>query len=198
MTDEVKFCYKCGASLPEGADFCPECGASVRTDADGSRPEPAVRSAPSNRDGLGAIPVLILIYGIFALIMAVFAFMTGAFFDTMLETLKSYVKSGLISQQDYDQIIEMIGATSDAAIQEIKIRLMIEGVLFALSGIAAIISSRFCGKLENYKMAFTMCIVASALTVIMVFVGDISGLLLAVVGFVMCYLIYQNKSKFTS
>ncbi|MBR1452034.1 MAG: hypothetical protein IJ592_00865 [Candidatus Methanomethylophilaceae archaeon] len=47
-------------------------------------------------------------------------------------------------------------------------------------------------------MAFYMCIAASALTLVIVFIGDISGLLLAVVGFVMCYLIYQNKYKFTS
>ncbi len=47
-------------------------------------------------------------------------------------------------------------------------------------------------------MAFYMCLAASALTVVMVFIGDITGLLLAVVGFVMSYLIYQNKHKFTS
>ena len=198
MADEVKFCYKCGASLPEGADFCPECGSSVRIDSDGTRPEPTVRSTPNTRNDLGAIPILILLYGIFALVMALMAIISGAFFDTMLETLKSYVKSGLISQQDYDQIIEMLGATSEAAIEAIKIRLIVEGLVFALSGVAALVSSRFCGKLENYKMAFTLCIVASALTIALVFLGDIFGLLLAIVGFIICYLIYQNKYKFTS
>ncbi|MBO4357174.1 MAG: zinc-ribbon domain-containing protein, partial [Candidatus Methanomethylophilaceae archaeon] len=26
MSDEMKFCYRCGANLPQGAEFCPECG----------------------------------------------------------------------------------------------------------------------------------------------------------------------------
>ncbi len=198
MTDEVKFCYKCGASLPDGADFCPECGASVRADGERAVPDTTVGTAPVRQDSLGAIPVLILVYGIFALIVAVFAFMFGIMLDTMLDMLKDYAERGLITQDDYQQFLELIGATTEAGKNALKTNLIIEGVIFALSGIAAIVSSHYCGKLENYKMAFYMCIAASALTVIMVFIGDISGLLLAIVGFVMCYLIYQNKHKFTS
>ncbi|MBQ7979107.1 MAG: zinc-ribbon domain-containing protein [Candidatus Methanomethylophilaceae archaeon] len=198
MTDEVKFCYKCGASLPDGADFCPECGASLRADGENVVPERTVRTAPTRQDSLGAIPVLILVYGIFALIIAFFAFMSGIMLDTMLDMLKDYAERGLISQDDYNQFLELIGATTEAGKTALKTNLIIEGIIFALSGIAAIVSSHFCGKLENYQMAFYMCIAASALTLVIVFIGDISGLLLAVVGFVMCYLIYQNKYKFTS
>lgn len=198
MTDEVKFCYKCGASLPDGADFCPECGASVNADGERAVPDSAGRTATVRQDSLGAIPVLILVYGIFALIVAFFAFMSGVMLDTMLDMLKDYAERGLISQDDYNQFLELIGATTEAGKTALKTNLIIEGIIFALSGIAAIVSSHFCGKLENYQMAFYMCIAASALTLVIVFIGDISGLLLAVVGFVMCYLIYQNKYKFAS
>ena len=198
MTDEVKFCYKCGASLPNGAGFCPECGASVNADGERAVPDSAGRTATVRQDSLGAIPVLILVYGIFALIIAFFAFMSGIMLDTMLDMLKDYAERGLISQDDYNQFLELIGATTEAGKTALKTNLIIEGIVFALSGIAAIVSSHFCGKLENYQMAFYMCIAASALTLVIVFIGDISGLLLAVVGFVMCYLIYQNKYKFTS
>ena len=198
MTDEVKFCYKCGASLPDGADFCPECGASVNADGERAVPDSAGRTATVRQDSLGAIPVLILVYGIFALIVAFFAFMSGVMLDTMLDMLKDYAERGLISQDDYNQFLELIGATTEAGKTALKTNLIIEGIIFALSGIAAIVSSHFCGKLKNYQIAFYMCIAASALTLVIVFIGDISGLLLAVVGFVMCYLIYQNKYKFTS
>ncbi|MBR1452035.1 MAG: hypothetical protein IJ592_00870 [Candidatus Methanomethylophilaceae archaeon] len=114
MTDEVKFCYKCGASLPNGAGFCPECGASLRADGENVVPERTVRTAPTRQDSLGAIPVLILVYGIFALIVAFFAFMSGVMLDTMLDMLKDYAERGLISQDDYNQFLELIGATTEA------------------------------------------------------------------------------------
>ena len=158
MTDEVKFCYKCGASLPDGADFCPECGASVNADGERAVPDSAGRTATVRQDSLGAIPVLILVYGIFALIVAFFAFMSGVMLDTMLDMLKDYAERGLISQDDYNQFLELIGATTEAGKTALKTNLIIEGIIFALSGISAIVSSHFCGKLKNYQIAFYMCI----------------------------------------
>lgn len=133
MTDEVKFCYKCGASLPDGADFCPECGASVNADGERAVPDSAGRTATVRQDSLGAIPVLILVYGIFALIVAFFAFMSGVMLDTMLDMLKDYAERGLISQDEYNQFLELIGATTEAGKTALKTNLIIEGIIFALS-----------------------------------------------------------------
>ena len=198
MTDEVKFCYKCGASLPEGADFCPECGASVKADNSDGRAEYTARPVSSRKSDLGAIPALILVYGILAIIGAFFIAMTGAFLDNMLDMFNEYVKQGVITQEEYDQLLSMLGLTSEAAISAVKFRFILEGIVLGLSGITAIISSRFCGKMENFQAAFTLCLVSSGLTVIMIFLGDLTGLFLAVVGFVMSFLIYQSKDKFIS
>ena len=29
MSNDIKFCYKCGANIPEGSAFCPECGSRL-------------------------------------------------------------------------------------------------------------------------------------------------------------------------
>ena len=197
MTDEEKFCFKCGAMLPDGADFCPECGASLRAEGERTVPEPEVRTAVRS-DSLGAIPALILIYGIFALIVAFFYIISGIMLDSLLDMFKDYAERGIISMDDYNQFLEMIGAATEEGRSTLKLNLTIEGILFAVSGIAAVVSSRYCGKLENYKRAFYLCFAATILVAAQVFLGDITGLILAAVGLVMCYLLYRNREKFTS
>ena len=173
------------------------CILYVRAEGERAVQEPAAGTAVKS-GGLGAIPALILIYGIFALIIAFFAIITGIMLDTVLDTFKDYAERGIISMDDYNQFLEMIGAATEEGRSTLKLNLTIEGILFAVSGIAAVVSSRYCGKLENYKRAFYLCFAATILVAAQVFLGDITGLILAAVGLVMCYLLYRNREKFTS
>ena len=198
MTDnEVKFCYKCGASIPEGADFCPECGASIRPDNE-PRAEYTARPTNPTKSDLGAVPVLIMVYGVLAVIGAIIVLIFGASLDSFIDMLKELVKQGTLSPQEYDDLMKMLGLVSEAAIEAMRLQIIITGVLMIISGIAAIVSSNFCGKMQNFKTAFGACVLAAALPLLSLIFLDVTGLIVAAVGFVMCYLIYQKKDLFTS
>jgi len=196
--DEVKFCYKCGASLPEGADFCPECGTSMKMDGTAVHNENTSRPVYGPKKDLGPVPILIMVYGILAIICALIVLISGVFLDSFLKTLNEMVKEGVITEADYQNFLKTLGLVSEAAINAMKLQMIIEGILMAISGIAAIVSSANCGKMQNFKIAFGACVLASALPLLSIIFLDITGVIAAVVGFVMCYLIYQKKDMFIS
>ena len=196
--DEVKFCYKCGASLPEGADFCPECGTSMKMDGTAVHNENTSRPVHGPKKDLGPVPILIMVYGILAIICALIVLISGVFLDSFLKTLNEMVKEGVITEADYQNFLKTLGLVSEAAINAMKLQMIIEGILMAISGIAAIVSSANCGKMQNFKIAFGACVLASALPLLSIIFLDITGVIAAVVGFVMCYLIYQKKDMFIS
>ncbi len=196
--DEIRFCYKCGASLPEGSDFCPECGASIRNNGTTQRTETAARPASGLKKDLGAIPILIMVYGILAIIGALLTLLVGASLETMIDTFREFVKEGVISQDEFDQLMSMLGLVDEAAIQAVKTKFITEGAILALSGILALVSANFCSKLQNFKAALTCCMVASGVTLFMMVFLDPTGIILAIVGFIISYLIYQKKDLFTS
>jgi hypothetical protein len=80
----------------------------------------------------------------------------------------------------------------------VRLQIIITGVLMIISGISAIVSSNFCGKMQNFKTAFGACVLAAALPLLSLIFLDVTGLIVAAIGFVMCYLIYQKKDLFIS
>ncbi len=47
MSQESRFCHKCGAPLPAGSGFCPKCGAPVAGQQPPAPSQPAPQSAPA-------------------------------------------------------------------------------------------------------------------------------------------------------
>ncbi len=196
--DEIRFCYKCGASLPNGADFCPECGASIRNAGTSERVEYTARPSSGLKKDLGAIPILIMVYGILAIIGALLTLLVGASLESMIDTFREFVKEGVITQDDFDQLMNMLGLVDEAAIPAVKLKFITEGAILAISGILALVSANFCSKLQNFKVALTCCMVSSGVTLFMMVFLDPTGIILAIVGFIISYLIYQKKDLFTS
>jgi ribosomal protein S27AE len=55
VSQESRFCHRCGASLPTGSAFCPRCGAPVALSQPGS-PAPATTQVPPPSDSAAPRP----------------------------------------------------------------------------------------------------------------------------------------------
>ncbi len=194
MTD-IRYCYKCGAEVPTGSSFCPECGASISDFDQGAEAE--YTAAPTRRvkDDLGAIPLLLLVYGIIAIIGAIFLILIGMSFNLILETLQQMVQEGAMTQDEYNDFISLFGTLTT---ETLMIYCTAQGVILVISGILAIISGHYAGKQENYKACMVCCAVAAIITIFIIPFDIIIGIILPVVGLIVTYMIIKDKDKFVS
>ena len=191
MSDEKKFCYHCGANLPQGSVYCPECGSPV----DDSEPQRAEYTAQPVNQGpstsSGAVPVLILIYGIISIIGGLLVILFGMSIDSIMDMMKEAYEAGTISEADYNNIINALKAINMMACTII-------GVIQISSGILAVIAGSWSNNLKNWKNSVILCGVAAILPAFTFPFDPVTAVILPVVGLIMTYLIYQMRDKFTS
>lgn len=181
MNDEKKFCTACGAMLPDGAEFCPACGAGV----DGHANPYTVRSNPysTNQARSGSVAkTLLLIYGVLAIIMAI-AFLYNGY---------------ILNESMYNEMMQMysdMGINVPAWNDFMKTQMMVAGAFMLMSGITALISYWYCKNRGPKKYAVIWCAVASVLVLGMM---DITAIIFLIVGLLVTYMIYNDKTGFES
>ena len=194
MSDEFKFCYHCGANLPDGSAFCPECGAKLDVEsmpaANISRPAPTT----SGKNPLSPFPILILIYGILAIIGGLVSLLFAISIDSLLETLDEMVKAGQIDQAAYDELYNAINSffvSPQVAFSWMGCILLASGILATLAGVKS-------SDLKEWKISVSCCAAAAALPLLLLPFDILNAILLPLVGFLMTYMLYKNKDKFNS
>lgn len=193
MSNENKFCIRCGATLPDGSVFCPECGAAV----DGSQPPrevPSNRNVSTKKNPLSPVPVLILIYGVLAALGAIMLFILAISVDGILEMLKEMADSGQISQADYQSIKDLFDSYS----MPIQTVFFLMGAIFLASGAAAIMAGASASELKEWKRTVTLCGVAAVVPFFLAPFDILNAVILPAVGIIMTYMIYKHKDDFKS
>ncbi len=194
MSDQIKFCYQCGANLPEGAVFCPECGASI----DGKGPERVEYTATpvrAKKDALGPVPIITLIYGVVAVLGAIFTIILGITFDAILDMLDQMVKNGTISESDYQRVWDLAHSFGSMTIQVVFTAI---GLLLAISGILAIFAGSSAGDLKNWRRTVVLYGIASLVPAFMVPFDILLAIILPAVGLIMTFIVYKHKDDFIS
>jgi hypothetical protein len=182
MADQVKFCYKCGRELPEGSEFCPECGSSIHSDGEPQRAEYTARpTAQSKGRDLGIIPVLMIVYGVFAIIVGILLIIFGMNLNHILDMLEDLAQQG-----GYESEIAAIRETLLAT------NFTFSAIMMLLSGIFAIISYTTASKMEKFQQTIAFCALASVMPLLTL------DFLLAIIGFIITLIIYTRRQDFVS
>ena len=191
MSDEIKFCFKCGANVPEGSAFCPECGASLTGNNDNRTEYTAVPTkSAQNADG-GIVPILIMIYGVLAIIGGLLVIIVGISVDSLINMMEAAVEQGTISAEEYELFVELTKSLNMLACTLI-------GVLLISSGVLALISGIWSSNLKNWKLSVLFCGIAALLPALSIMFDPITAVILPVVGLLMTYFLYSKKNDFQS
>jgi uncharacterized membrane protein HdeD (DUF308 family) len=196
MTTEPKYCTKCGAAIPSSAGFCPECGASQDTGDSSSRIEYTAAPASQKKKGdLGVLPIIMIVYGILAVVAAIFIISMGMAIDSVLAMLKEMVDSGQISQSDYDQYVQIL---SVFAITANKMSATAVGIAMALSGIFSVIAGMKADKMESWKITLALTLVAVLILMFAAPFMPVLSIILMILGLIVTFFIYRAKDQFIS
>ncbi len=193
MSNENRFCYRCGATLPDGSVFCPECGTAV----DGSQPPREFtpnRTVSSKKNPLSPVPVLIMIYGVLAALGAIMLFILAISVDGILGMLEELAKSGQITWDDYNSIKDLFNSYS----MPIQTVFFLMGAIFLASGAAAIMAGAGASDLKEWKRTVTLCGVAAVIPFFLAPFDILNAIILPAVGIIMTYMIYKHKADFKS
>jgi hypothetical protein len=193
MSNENRFCYRCGATLPDGSVFCPECGTAV----DGSQPPREFtpnRTVSSKKNPLSPVPVLIMIYGVLAALGAIMLFILAISVDGILEMLKELAENGQITWDDYNSIKDLFNSYS----MPIQTVFFLMGAIFLASGAAAIMAGAGASDLKEWKRTVTLCGVAAVIPFFLAPFDILNAIILPAVGIIMTYMIYKHKADFKS
>ncbi len=193
MSNENRFCYRCGATLPDGSVFCPECGTAV----DGSQPPREFtpnRTVSSKKNPLSPVPVLIMIYGVLAALGAIMLFILAISVDGILEMLKELAENGQITWDDYNSINDLFNSYS----MPIQTVFFLMGAIFLASGAAAIMAGAGASDLKEWKRTVTLCGVAAVIPFFLAPFDILNAIILPAVGIIMAYMIYKHKADFKS
>lgn len=182
MTEENRFCVRCGARLPEGAEFCPECGASV--DGGGN---PYVSQQPYQPRQSTAVPkmsIYILIYGVLAVIFGLMSLYEGA----------------ILSEADWNTMMDMYEQMGFEGIlppwdEFFRTQMLISGACMILSGACALAGYWFCRQRGPRMHVVILCAVASVLTLGMM---DVTAVITLIIGLFVTYMVYNDKTGFAS
>lgn len=194
MNDENNFCVSCGAKLPEGATFCPECGMSLNGDAP-SRGPSDMRTAGPVKGGSAVIPIFILLYGIFGLIVGVIALVEAvaidqAMYQALIDSLnQAFIDSGM-------DPVQILPEWSDTT----KLLMIVAAVFGTLSPLAAIGSYYYCYKTGPRKTAVQLCLASTVLILgLCVFIDyAYCAIPCFIIGAIMTYVLKNSSDVFTS
>lgn len=185
--EEKRFCTKCGADLPEGSSFCPECGAPVNG---GEDYDYSYNDAPRKAAGAPGYAVIILIYGILALIFGAIDAINGFSFTeaSYQELIDMLTEIGGIDASQY------MPAWNDA----MPIRMGMSMVFLAVSGILAIGCYWMLKIKKNWMNSLILC-AASSFACLGMACSEFYlsfGIVLFVIGIVFTVLVYTSKDRF--
>lgn len=202
MSDyKIRYCFKCGAELPEPSDFCPECGANLTGKEEPQRAEYTARPTQEQPKGdMGIIPILIMVYGVLAIVGGIFMIMLGMSIDSIITIIRDYAES--VDPQTKTELLAVI----EVLAQLNMIYFTALAILMMLSGIFAIFAGHLSGKVSSWKTALVCCLVASLVPLFSVPLdlsfsmsgGLIGTILVSAIGLLMTYFIYSAKDKFIS
>ena len=160
--NDFNYCPNCGAELPFDAKFCPDCG--------------NVLSAENTQAVTDSLRSRLKIVGVFSLIFAVFAILTGAYLmasgDTFIDMLK----------EDADTWAQIISTMADAGYTEqqtidmFKSVFMISGILSLVSGISAGVGG-VCAFLKKYYIFGLVGLIIATVLMVTSFIGLIVGVI---------------------
>lgn len=193
MNEENNFCVSCGARLPEGSVFCPECGTPLNGDAP-PRASAARNLAGPAKGGNGAIPILILVYGILGLIIGVSSLfqafaIDGAAYQSMIDQInQAFIDSGMTP-------VDILPAWTDST----KTLMIVAAVFGTLSPLAALGSYFFCYKTGPKKTAVLLCVAATVLILGPCVFSTYTCMAVPsfIVGALISYLLYNSTDIFT-
>ena len=167
MAKNLSFCPNCGASLAEDAVYCPDCGNALKSIAP---PDGISESVMTSRTK---------IVGIFSLIFAVFAlisgFMTMGMGDTVLETLKN-------DPDSWSQILTEftnMGYSPDDVENMIRETFTIIGAVIIAGGVAGAIGG-ICSLMRKFWIVGLVCLIIATLSVCMSIIGLIVGIVFVI------------------
>lgn len=180
MSDENKFCTACGAMLPDGAEFCPECGAGIGGRANPHSYAQGPGYTPAQRTGPPTISILVLIYGVFALILGVVSVYLGLTFTEagFQELVEQYEAMGMVFPLEW----------SDSFSSE----MLLTGGITIASAVCALVSYWFCYKRGPKTYAVIACALATVLSFGMI------GIVSVIIGALVTFLLYRDSNGFAS
>lgn len=184
--EEYRFCTRCGAELPEGASFCPECGSPIGQSA---APDPAPYARPVGQ-GIGILGVMILLYGILAVICGlmdiIWSFgLTEASYNDLIQWLSNWTETDLS---------EFMPEWSD----NFPFLMALSMTFQTISGILALVTYFKCKKGGDWKTCVTLC---AASSVACLGIGCFSfylstGVVLCTIGLLVTVLMYTKREAF--
>lgn len=186
--EEYRFCTRCGAELPEGASFCPECGSPL---GQGAVPNPGSYAAPA-RQGIGFLGVMILLYGVLAVISGLMDMvssidLTEAVYNDLIQELSNM--TGI-------DVSEFMPAWSD----NFPFLMTLSAAFATISGVLALVCYYKCKNGGDWKTCVTLCAASSIACLGMgCFPFNLStGVVLCAIGLLVTVLMYTRKDAFPS
>lgn len=186
MEAEKRYCLRCGEEIPAGSEYCPTCGAAL----DGTaydRSESFYRDKTGfgrKESDLGAVPKLMLVYGILAVIVAIVV----AFAYTQLDG-------------SWADIAGEDGTYMGMSLDQTSTALMFVAVTMVISGICALAGGHFADRQRNYRLCFALCVVASVVPLFMALGLSaliVWGIILCVIGLIIANRIRNCADGFES
>lgn len=145
MTNQERFCEKCGINLGDNARFCPSCGFRIpgRNQEEIAKEKEMIRETAHIRSKWAGY--LMLIYSLPLLVLGIYYFAdAGGLASTLWNnptTNQQFVEWGLV----YDDIVKY---------------LQYFGIGWLVTGISGIASAVLCIKRQHYYIALFLCIVS--------------------------------------
>ncbi len=161
MTENDKFCTKCGQNISASVRFCPSCGARVQgpTDEEISAEKGAFVQAMAGRLKLAS--VMMIVYSVPFLILGVYCLADA-----------SGLAAGVFNEPAFAEAIDYYGLTQ----AEVADLFGSVGILYILSSVFGLASAFLCYKRRMYWVALIACIL-SFLTGVAGFFALFMGLL---------------------
>ncbi len=183
---EEKKCVRCGETIPYGSEYCPTCGAALDGTAyDRSQDFYRDRTGFGRREvDLGKTPMLIMTYGIIAVLIGI------------VITAESQSVEGI-----WETVADADGLYFGLTMAQTQTALLFTGVFLLLSGICALVSGFLASKKISYKVCLALCVLACVLPLFMA-IGLVNmviwGIILCLIGSAMAYRIYNCSGAFSS
>ncbi len=160
--NDFNYCPNCGAELPFDAKFCPDCG--------------NVLSAENTQAVTDSLRSRLNIVGVFSLIFAVFAILTGAYLMASGDAFINMLKEDADTWAQIISTMADAGYTEQQTIDMFKSIFMISGILSLVSGISAGVGG-VCAFLKKYYILGLVGLIIATVLMVTSFIGLIVGVI---------------------
>ncbi len=191
MTDDNRaFCTSCGALLPPDSVFCQECGSPVAKSDGMYSEEPGLTHDTFNRyqqsflmakaeSRLKRVRFLMIGYLILGTIIA----LSGLFYEQLLNSLPidDPAFESILGENYYDEMYAMVDQMWQL------------GIVFIASVLLVLGSLILSSMKRHHSIAIGLCAIGS---VALFFSNSLDGILFAIIGLIVTYLLYTTKIAF--